>query len=219
MSIVSNIHQFAPLDKDSKPLDGQRLVRIIAKKNREGEYQSEHLQGSLCVSVPWVDQDAVVSVIDKLMPHVMGMVRDTQDKIIREFRIEHGRNEVPGHIFDMNAVVAYLDADAAGDRVTSEYLQEWFMDSYAQIASDWIKVAIDGAAQSVIDAKVNVLRDMFAMWASPRANPNIPQLKAMIRFGAYIGDAADGRMSGYIGKAQVMLARKEAELQSDALGF
>ncbi len=219
MSNVSNVHQFHVLDKSSKALSGQRLVRLIAKKDSKGQYPSENLQGSLCVSVPVLAQDDVENVIDRLMPHVVAMCKDAQDKIIREWRIEHGRNEIPEEAFSIDKVVEYLDSAAAGDRVSVEYLQEWFIDSYASAAQQFIRIAIDGAAPEIVEHKVNVLRDMFAGWSSNRYSPNIPQLRAMIRFGAYLGDDADGRMAGYIARAQKMLEVKEQELSADALGF
>ena len=219
MSNVSNIHQFFPLNKDSKPLSGQRLVRLICKKAKNGE-GNPNLSQSLCVSVPWIAQDEVAESIDKLLPHVMALVRDTQDKIIREHRLEHGRNEIPGEAFGIEQVISYLDAAATGDRVSAEYLQEWFMSEYAEQAASFIRLAIDGAADTVVEHKVAVLRDMFAGWSSNRYSPNIPQLKAMIRFAGYVGeDGMDGRMHTLVAKASEMLKKKEAELASDALGF
>lgn len=220
MSIVSNVHQFAPLTKDSKALSGQRLVRLIAKANKDGSYPSPHLTKSLCVSVPVVGQDDVVSVIDQLIPHVIGMVKDAQDSIIREWRIEYGREEIPESEFSINQVVAYLDENAAGDRVSSEYLQEWFTDLYATIAAEWIsaQLKVDSSA-AVVAQKVTVLRDMFAGFSSPKYSPPIPKLKAMIRFCQVAGDSADSRLSGYHDKCASLLRKKEAELSDNSLGF
>lgn len=221
MSNVSNVHQFAALTKTSKALTGQRLVRLIAKKNKDGVYESENLSGSLCVSVPFVNQDAVIDSIDKLLPHIVGMVQDTQDKIIREWRLTHGRNEIPGDVFSVSACVAWLDDNATGERVSSEYLQEWFRAEYGAIAERFIRTAIDGAAPEIITAKINVLRDMFAGFASNRYSPNIPQCKAMVRFVAFAADCGeiDSRLSAYAEKAQEIQTKKEAELNTDALGF
>lgn len=222
MSNVSNIHQFKNLDKSSKPLSGQRLVRLIAKKDKDGSYASANLAGSLCVSIPVVGAEEVVECIDRLIPHMVQLVKDTQDKIIRDWRIEHGRDEIPEAVFSVDEVVSYLDAAATGDKVSVEYLQEWFMEDYATAAAGWIKSAmgVDGASDEIVAVKTNVLRDMFAGWSSNRYSPNIPQLRAMIRFATYVGvDNMDGRMMGYIGRATKMLETKEAELASDALGF
>lgn len=222
MSIISSTHQFNKLEKNSVAMAGQRLVRLIAKANREGKYASEHLNESLCVSIPRISDEAIVKVIDKLIPHIVRMCEDAQDKIIREYRIESGRNEVQESVFDIDAVVGFLAADAAGDRVTKEYLAEWFSSSYASIATNWIKAISNGdISDELIETKCNVLRDMFAGWASPKYSPNIPSLKAIVRFATYTvdQDCADSRMESIAEKAAKMLEKKEAELSVDALGF
>lgn len=221
MSNVSNVHQFKVLDKKSAALSGQRLIRLIAKKSKDGTYENANLSGSLCVSVPQIKEDDVIDSIDKFLPHVVAMVKDTQDKIVREWRIVHGRNEIPGEVFNVSAVIRWLDDNATSDRFTTEYLQDWFMTDYADIAHQFIRSAIDGAAQEIIDAKTNVLRDMFAGFASGRYSPNIPQCKAMIRFAQFASDKGGicGRMDGFMQKAQEIKERKELELSESALGF
>lgn len=222
MSIISNTHQFNKLEKNSTALSGQRLVRLIAKANRDGKYASEHLNESLCVSIPRISDESIVNVIDRLIPHIVRMCEDAQDKIIREYRIESGRNEVMESVFDIDAVVGFLAADAAGDRVTKEYLAEWFATSYAGVATEWIKTISGGNMNDeLIETKCSVLRDMFAGWASPKYSPNIPSLKAIIRFATYCvdSDCADSRMESIVNKAATMLDKKEKELSTDALGF
>lgn len=220
MSNISNVHTFEILDKDSKPLTGQRLIRLIAKSDRDGKYKSENLTSSMCVSVPYVREEDVVNVIDKLIPHVIALVQDTQDKLAREFRIQYGRNELPQSAIDMNAVITYLDENAAGDRVTKEYLQEWFISSYATVAAEWITAVAGGnVSADVVEKKVSVLCDMFSGWASPKYSPNIPQLRAMIRFADASDISTDSRMLTIREKCQKMLDKKESELSSDALGF
>lgn len=221
MSVISNVHSFVKLDKDAKPAMGQRLVRLIAK----GAQKHANLSESLAVSVPRVTQDQVAEVIDRLLPHVVGLVQDTQDKIIRDWRIEYGREAIPESEFSVSECIAYLDATAAGDRVSAEYLQEWFADEYRITALSYISNAMSidwspasGEIPTVLEQKYAILRDMFAGWASPKYSPAIPKLKAMIKFGEVIGEV-DSRMSAMLTKAKVMLQRKEEELAEDALGF
>ena len=101
MSIGTN-HMFSPLTKTSRAIDGQRLVRLIAK----GENKPEHLQESLCVSVPVVTAEQVAESIESLIPAVVGFVMDTQDKIIREYRIESGHASINEEQFNIAACVA-----------------------------------------------------------------------------------------------------------------
>lgn len=221
MSNVSNIHQFAPLNKDSKPLSGQRLIRLIAKKSKDGTYENPNLQGSLCVSVPVMMDEPVIDRIDKLMPHLVQFVRDTQDKIVREWRITHGRDEIPENAFDVDAVIGYLDSSATGDRFTTEYLSDWFMNEYADMAHRFIRAAIDGAAQEIVDAKTNVLRDMFTGFASGRYSPPVPVCKAIERFAQFCSDMGgiDSKMDMFYQKATAIRVKKESELSESALGF
>ena len=219
MSIVSNVHSFVKLTKDAKPMMGQRLVRLIAK----GENKHANLAESLAVSIPRVDQEQVIAVIDRLIPHVVGMVQDAQDKIVREWRIEHGRDEIPESVFSVDECVAWLDANAAGDRVSAEYLTEWFGEEYMSAAQHYISEAlgvdiVNGEVPEVVQQKCNVLREMFTGFASPKYSPAIPKLRAMIKFTQSVSEL-DARMSALQTKCVDMLARKEKELSEDALGF
>lgn len=220
---ITQAHTFEILDKNTAPLHGQRLVRLIAKSARgTNKPTNEHLQQSLAVSVPPVTMDEVVAHIDKLVPHVIGMVQDAQDKIIREYRIESGNDSVNQSLIDINAVIEYLDSSATGERVSKEYLQEWFVSEYEDIAKQWINTIAGGSLSDiVIEQKTNLMRDMIAGWASPKYSPNIPSLKAQIRFMNHCTsiDASDMRMTGFLNKASAMLEKKENELNMDALGF
>lgn len=216
-------HAFVELDKNTTALTGQRLVRLIAKSARGTDKPSNpNLPHSLAVSIPYVSMDEVVNVIDKLIPHVIGMVQDTQDKIIREYRIESGNETINQSIIDVNAVIAWLDASATGERVSKEYLQDWFNSEYTDVAKAWInRVAGGELSEIVIEQKTNLMRDMIAGWASPKYSPNIPSLKAQIRFmsDCVSNECADVRMTGMMKKAQDMLTKKEQELSVDAFGF
>lgn len=216
-------HNFVALDKNTTPLHGQRLVRLIAKSARGTNQPSNpNLTHSLAVSIPPVTMEAVAGVIDKLIPHVIGMVQDTQDKIIREYRLESGSDIINQSLISVDAVIAWLESNATGERVTKEYLQEWFDADYGDITKQWINAIAGGQlSEIVIEQKTNLMRDMIAGWASPKYSPNIPSLKAQIRFMTHCEslDANDMRMSGFMTRAQTMLEKKEAELSTDALGF
>lgn len=214
---IGNVHMFNKLTKDSKALAEQRLVRLIAK----GANKSENLAESLCVSVPITQASELAGHIERLMPHIVGMVKDAQDKMIREYRIKTGAAGVAENEFSVDAVIAWLDANTAGDRVSSEYLEQWFMSDYADAARAWITAKLGGAvAEDVLNAKVNVVKGMFAGFSSNKYSPSIPQLRAMIDFIGTLDDGdIDARMTGYGEKCVDMLARKESELSIDALGF
>lgn len=221
MSIISNTHTFVKLERNTAPLHGQRLSRLIAKADRNGKYPSPNLSESLAVSVPMVEDMEVVDAIDTLLPHIKGWIQGVQDALIREFRIEHGRNEVPEDAFSVAACVAWLDENAKGDRVTKEYLAEWFAENYSTACAAWIESVAPGMDSEVVQSKVNVMRDMIAAWASPKASPAIPALKATLRFTHHLSQSGGmcARLAAIAQKAHTLLEKKENELKADALGF
>lgn len=219
MSIISNVHQFHPL-KEAKVLSGQRLARVIAKAQKDGSYPSSNLTESLGVSIPLISDDEIANVIDQLLPHVRSMCENAQDGLIREFRVEHGRNEIPQEAIAIDKVIEYLESSSNGSRVTTEYLQQWFTEGYSEAATRFVRAAIDGAADEIVEKKVNLIRDMFAGFASPRFSPEIPKCKAMIRFSSYVGEENQcGRMQAFTKRAIEILKKKEEEMSADALGF
>lgn len=220
MSQVSTSHNIVALTKDSKAYPEQRLARVIAKASRDGTYQSEHLQESKCVSLPRITYEDIAGVIDQLLPHVQSMLETAQDGIVRARIVEAGATAIHDEEISLVRCIEWLNESNGGVRITREYMQEWFATEYADAAQRFIKNAIDGAAQEVIDAKVNVLRDLFAGYAGAKYSPEIPKLKAILRFCSYVGtENMDARMNAIQGKATKMLAAKEAELSTDALGF
>jgi hypothetical protein len=223
----SNRHQFSPLTKSSKPLTGQRLVRVIAKAAKDGSYHA-NLSESLCMSVPVLTGDEVRVHIDALMPHIVSMCMDAQDSIVKELRLESGCTEVAEESISVAAIVGWMDTEAKGGRVTGEYLTEWFKDAYALQAAEFIAIACrfgeDADAWTpdqvtVIEQKTNVLAGMFAGFASGKYAPQIPQCRAILKFGEFVSESVDSRMAVYLEKTAKVLKVREEELNADALGF
>lgn len=219
---ITNAHQFVPLEKNTKALNGQRLVRLIAKSSRKEGEKNPNLQESLAVSIPPVTMEQVAEVIDQLIPHVIGMVQDAQDKIIREWRLESGRDEISDEQISIAACIAWMNDNATGERVTKEYLADWFSAEYSNVCRDWINAIAGGnISDVVVEQKTNLMRDMISGWASGKYSPNIPSLRAQLRFidHCIAEDVADARMNSIHTRAADMLRKKEEELSTDALGF
>lgn len=226
MSIGQN-HVFSKLEKNSKAIDGQRLARVIAKKNKEGNYESEHLQESKCISIP-VIAELSQSQLTALMPHVIGLVANAQDEIIRELLITTGATSINDAQISIEECVKYLDDSAKGNRVTSEYMQKWFSETYEEPAYEFICVEVckynpndlSEAQSATLEKKFNILRDMFAGFASGKYSPDIPKCKAILKFGEYLNkDNWDARMTNVQEKTAKIKAEKEEALSMDALGF
>jgi hypothetical protein len=226
MSNISNRHNVAKLEKNSKALSGQRMARVIAKKNKDGQYESANLVESKFVSLP-VIAGFTQEQLTALTPHIMGLVNDAQDAIVRDAIIESGATSIADELISVDACIAYLDDAAKGNRVTGEYLAKWFTETYLDAAMQFVCAMAKFDAESLtqdqiamIEKKCNVLRDMFAGFASGKYSPDIPKCKGMIKFGEFVGvDNQDARMQNFLAKAVKIKTEKELELNSDALGF
>jgi hypothetical protein len=226
MSIGSN-HIVSKLEKNSKALPEQRLTRVIAKKNKDGEYESPNLVESKCVSVPVVNSLSEMQ-IKALMPHICGMVQNAQDEIIRELIIASGISSVNDAQISVEECIKYLDDSAKGNRVTSEYMQKWFTETYGEPAMEFICVQIckfdpeqlSTDQASTIEKRCSVLRDMFAGFGSGKYSPDIPKCKAILKFGEFLTkENWDSRMSVIQEKTTKIKKEKEDALNVDALGF
>lgn len=209
MSIGSS-HVFTKLTKDSKPIDGQRLVRLIAK----GKNKSTNLSSSLCVSVPQVTIEQVTEYIDALMPYVVGMVSDTQDKIIREYRIESGASDIHESLFDVPHCVAWLADNATGERLTGDMLREWFTEDYKDACMDWLKSkpALSGLTDEQMEHKFNAVLGTIVEFANPHFKPAMPVLNMILDLAGSV--ECDGRMLGIVAKTNQHKARIESEANS-----
>lgn len=220
MSQVSAAHNVVALAKDSKPFPLQRLARVIAKVSKDGTYPSEYLTESKCVSIPMIDAGAIAEHIESLIPHLRTLLEGAQDAIIRERIVENGSSAIHDDEINVGACVQYLEEAARGSRVTKEYLQAWFSEGYGSAAEKFIRTAIDGASEKIIEEKCNVIRDMFASFSSARFSPEIPKCRAVLRFIGYVGeDNCDARMLAIKARTQTILEKKESEMSADALGF
>lgn len=227
MSIAGTNHVVNKLEKTSKAMEGQRLARVIAKKNKNGEYESEHLRESKCVSVPVIKAEFTNEQLVQLSPHITGMLMNAQDELIREKILQGGCTSVNEEEITIGKCIQFLDESAKGNRVTNEYMVKWFTDTYYEPALEFIAALCKFDVESltadqgtVIETKVNVLASMFAGYASGKYSPDIPKCKAMIRFGEYLREENwDDRMCALIAKSVKIKAEKEAEMSMDALGF
>jgi len=171
MSNISSSHGVVAFDsKTSRPLAGQRLAKVLYK-TPAGKNAGQEKKQSVCVSVPPVPEISMDTVeLMRLMPHLATLLENAQDGIIKEL-VERGNKVILDSEISIEACIAFLDADAKGDRLTKEYIAEWFNEN----VSDILTVAISdklGLPDIPTDAQTkkvsqmcNVYRDSFAMLA------------------------------------------------------
>ena len=227
MSNISTTHNLIKLDKSSKALSGQRLIRLIAKSSAQS---SPNLTESLCVSVPQIEVGQISDVqFEALKPHLMGLIFDAQNQIVRELRIDSGTSFIQDSDISIDKCIEFMDSISRGNRLTTEFLSNWFIELYSDAAAEFIAKMCKFSSDSenwtpeqikVIEVKSNVLNSMFAGFSSGKYSPNIPKCAGMIKFGEFLGaENMDSRMSNLVQRAAKIRAEKMTELSSDALGF
>lgn len=124
MSNVSNIHSVVPFNAGDKPLSGQRLAKVGYKSTKKNPAKYR----SVAVSVPPIDKTVVSLSIDFLMPHIVSMLENAQDGLIRTLYegADGALSQVSDEEISIPAIVGWLNAEAAGDRLTKERIESWF---------------------------------------------------------------------------------------------
>jgi hypothetical protein len=123
MSNVSNVHTVVPfVSGKSEALTGQRLIRVLYKPrgNKPAEYPS------VCVSVPLLPQ-AIVSDA-RFHPYFMEYLETVQDKVVKGlYEARKGKlDRVSDAELDADAMLGYLVAESAGERISKESIAAWF---------------------------------------------------------------------------------------------
>ena len=123
MSNVSSNHSVFPfVAGESKPLSGQRLARVLYKPrgNKPQQYPS------VCVSVPMIP----VSVCSdtRLHPFFVEYLETVQDRVIKGLyeNRKGSLDRVSDDDISPDAMLAYLVAESAGDRISGDSIGAWF---------------------------------------------------------------------------------------------
>jgi hypothetical protein len=129
MSVVSNVHSVVPfVSGESKPLGGQRLSKVGFKLTEKMKKEGQTALPSVCASVPMLEREEVMGNIEALLPHVGTMLEGVQDAIFRSlYEASKGqRKELRQEEISVQACIAYLEAEAAGSRMSAESIRAWF---------------------------------------------------------------------------------------------
>ena len=214
MSLVSTAHNLEVFDsKNSKPFTGQRLARITYKTQKDGTKPRE----SVCASIPVLSVSAE-TMPNALFPHVNAWLQDVQDKVIRA-RYEDGATSISDTDISVASCIAFLDADAKGDRLTKEYLIAW----YASDLADTLYVAIAdklqvGAAPNDSDIRrieqmSNAYRDSIASLAGGKTSYTPDKAQKLAKAVAL---ASDGEVKD---KLLARLEKMQVVVELDDLGL
>lgn len=191
MSTISNVHQIVVYDsKKSAPYSGQRLAKVIFKGrgDKKAEYESQ------CASVPQVSELDVQAALPQFMPHLVRMVEDAQDRIVREVFLA-GRDTVKDEELSVESVLALLEREAAGTRVTKERIGCWYDASLAAELSAAFAAKLGSPQKAAI--AVAQCKELFVS-AAGRGTLPTERRKQLEKFYGYANIEADPEISAWM---------------------
>lgn len=184
MSNVSNVHDVVPfVAGKTNPLTGQRLAKVGYKSTAKNPARF----ASVAVSVPPINSDDVSSSINELMPYIVGMLEGVQDSVIRSlYEGKDGKlTQVTDSDISVQACIAYLESEAAGDRLKKEHIEAWFdrvakENTFTLIAEKLGFTGDDLTDEQVktVEKHVKVYRDILSMLSGGRTILTPVQIKS-----------------------------------------
>lgn len=191
MSTISNRHSVVPfISGKSEPLTGQRLARILYKPR--GKNPAAY--PSVCVSVPPVKFDEVRAHTERLMPAMMRLVEDTQDKILKSlYEAREGHlQSVSDDEIGMDAVISFLESELNGGRITGAAIDSWFTEQIADSLTVLVSEKTQSEDMEILNGYVQNYKKMFTALASPRTSYGLTQVNGLLRVLEVCDSASDG---------------------------
>lgn len=158
-------------------LTGQRLAKVGYKttKKTPAKYPS------VCASVPFLSTEEIAEQASALIPYIRTMLETAQDGIIRSlYESSEGKLEaVHDSELSVSACIAFMEAEAAGDRLTKARIEAWFDESVQENLSVLIaeKLGVEDTEHDGVKKQVKVFRDVLSMLAGGKTLLNEKQIK------------------------------------------
>jgi hypothetical protein len=173
MAIIGTRHSLSLFTAgESKPATGQRLAKIGYKQTEAMTKRGETAPPSVCASVPQVYVSDIRANIDRLLPYIGTMIEVAQDGIIRSLYESAGHSliSVDDADISVSACVSYLAAEAAGDRLKKEVIEQWFDSEVAKNLTVFLaeKLGFDELTadnMKVVDRHVGIYRQLIGSLA------------------------------------------------------
>ena len=129
MSNISNRHAVSPfVAGKSEALSGQRLAKVGFKLTEKMKKEGKSVLPSVFASVPVIDVQESITDWTPWFPHIRVLMENAQDGIFRAAYEQSGGTlqAVTDDMISPAAILAYLDAETAGGRLTVEVASSWF---------------------------------------------------------------------------------------------
>lgn len=184
MSNVSNVHDVVPfVAGKTAPLTGQRLAKVGYKTTAKNPAKF----ASVAVSVPQINPAHIQENLTALLPYIGTMLEETQDKVIRSlYESKDGKlTQVTDADISIQACIAFLESEAAGDRLKKEHIEAWFdrvcKDNTFTLIAEKLGFTGDTLTDeqiAVVDKHVRTYRDILSMLAGGRTVLTPVQIKS-----------------------------------------
>ncbi len=221
MSNVSNRHAVVPfIAGASKPLATQRLTKVgyksskdkVTKKTIPAKYKS------VCASIPMIDPAAVEMFADQLIPHLVTLLETAQDGILKSvYESSAGQlTDITDEQLSIPACIAFLNAEAAGTRLSEDSIGAWFdsdcADNLSVIAAE--KMKIDDIEDDRVIGTVKLHKQIVCMLAGKNVTLSEQQKTAIRNVIKYAADTDTGIGAKVSAKFDAMCAAPETVLQN-----
>ncbi len=184
MSNVSNVHDVVPfVAGKTNPLSGQRLAKVGYKSTAKNPAKFK----SVAVSVPQINPDDISANITQLLPYIGTMLENVQDNVIRSlYESKNGELKIiQDSDISVQACIAFLESEAAGDRLKKEHIESWFDRVCAENTFTLIAEKLGYTGEELtedqvatVEKHVKVYRDILSMLSGGRTVLTPVQIKS-----------------------------------------
>lgn len=202
MSVISTIHTavvYEPKGPNKTTAQfNQRLVRTIAKADKDGNY-GQHLQQTMATSIPQLTASDVDFTDARLQGHLVAFLCEAQNKIIGE-ALRAGIKTVTTEQLNQLSIVQYLEAESAGEKWDEARIASWFNDNIAEAMG--VKMIENGVSDSALEKNLTGFCKKFAETLSSKAQFGVQRAKLLQKAMVFAptGDPISARFQTRISK-------------------
>ncbi len=178
---ISNRHTVVPfVAGKTSPMANQRLAKVGYKTTAKNPAKFP----SIAVSIPKMELTIQSPELPRLLPHLVGVIESAQDGIIRSLyeSSDGSLKEVSDDDISIGACIAFLEAEAAGERLKKEHIESWFdaelKDALYVLVAEKLGFDEPNSDQdAVIQKHVKIYRDVLSMLAGGKTLLTPVQIK------------------------------------------
>ena len=216
MSVISNIHTAVVYEpKSTRPMDGQRLVVTIAKKDKDGNY-GEHLQQTMATSIPALRANEINWTSALVQDACLDYFRSVQNSIVSD-KLKSGKREIRTEDLSQAAIIDYINSDTIGDKWDASRIAAWFTDYLAE----YVGVALieKGMADDKVEASLKAYEALISQTLGTKGVIGKQKAVAIKKaFDLVPTEAVDGTLAKFKVRIDKVLEEKVGDL-NELLGL